>query len=361
MISFDFITDENFRKNLQNDFQEMEDCYKAKSWKAVHVLSGSIIEAVLIDYLIGEEKVSRDNGLKMDFGEALNMCMNNKIISEKANNLSSVVKTYRNLIHPGRMIRVEEKVNQSTAEIARAVVSIIVDEIEIKKQNAYGLTAEQIVSKLERDSLAVGIIAHLLTRANSREIERLLTSVLPERYMEVLNGEFTQQHVIPVFNICYREAINLATNEIKIKAVLYLVRAFKEESDQVVSAYATAFLRASDLSLVSQKDRVLVKDYLLNRLKNDQSSDIIIALDGIAKILETNDIMKFVDPLIIASIRGDGGARNLLQNEACKVKEDLNKLIFRRLNEWINHFKKKEMIHEAEIISAIKNEIDIPF
>jgi hypothetical protein len=52
MVSFDFITDEAFRTSLESDYQELKSCMTTKAWKAVHVLSGSIVEAVLTDYLI---------------------------------------------------------------------------------------------------------------------------------------------------------------------------------------------------------------------------------------------------------------------------------------------------------------------
>jgi hypothetical protein len=51
MISFDFITHDDFRRSLESDWVELESCYGSKAWKSVHVLAGSIIEALLIDCL----------------------------------------------------------------------------------------------------------------------------------------------------------------------------------------------------------------------------------------------------------------------------------------------------------------------
>ena len=47
---FDFISDSEFRSILAADYEQMHLCADAKAWKAVHVLAGSIIEAVIIDY-----------------------------------------------------------------------------------------------------------------------------------------------------------------------------------------------------------------------------------------------------------------------------------------------------------------------
>jgi hypothetical protein len=47
MAKFDFISDERFRASLQSDYSELGKAGQAEAWKAVHVLAGSIIEAVL--------------------------------------------------------------------------------------------------------------------------------------------------------------------------------------------------------------------------------------------------------------------------------------------------------------------------
>jgi len=97
MESFDFISDENFRSSLETDFAEIKKCIDVKAWKAVHVLAGSIIEAVLIDYLLAEGHVNRAEALKMDFGKAITLGKDKNILSPKTTDLTSVIKEYRNL------------------------------------------------------------------------------------------------------------------------------------------------------------------------------------------------------------------------------------------------------------------------
>jgi len=60
--------------------------------------------------------VSREQALKMDFGEALNVCKEKKVILSKTAALSSVVKGYRNLIHPGRLIRLNETISNTPTD-----------------------------------------------------------------------------------------------------------------------------------------------------------------------------------------------------------------------------------------------------
>lgn len=52
-LTFDFITETEFRQGLQEDYAELLKCEGVSAWKAVHVLAGSIVEAVLVDYLVG--------------------------------------------------------------------------------------------------------------------------------------------------------------------------------------------------------------------------------------------------------------------------------------------------------------------
>src|SRR5438093_874801 len=51
MPMFDFIAGDDFRQSLEGDYRDLTGCVEAKAWKAVHVLAGSIIEAVLLDHL----------------------------------------------------------------------------------------------------------------------------------------------------------------------------------------------------------------------------------------------------------------------------------------------------------------------
>src|SRR5262249_17012038 len=146
MAAFDFITNEEFRASLEADQAELLASMGAKAWKAVHVLAGSIIEAVLLDYLIASEYHSRppQDLLKMDLHKGIDACLAEGVLTSKTAQLSVVVKDYRNLIHPGRSVRLSEKVDENSAKVAQALVEMIVAEVAKKKSEKYGNTAEQL-------------------------------------------------------------------------------------------------------------------------------------------------------------------------------------------------------------------------
>lgn len=55
MEKFDFITDEKLRNSLEADNAELIICFDNEAWKSVHVLVGSIIETLLVDFLISSD------------------------------------------------------------------------------------------------------------------------------------------------------------------------------------------------------------------------------------------------------------------------------------------------------------------
>lgn len=107
---FDFINDQKFRTSLQSDYREILRCIETSAWKAVHVLAGSVVEAIFVDYLIasGYQKRTGNDPMKMELGAVISASKDEKVISQRTANLSSVVQSYRNLIHPGRVIRLNE-------------------------------------------------------------------------------------------------------------------------------------------------------------------------------------------------------------------------------------------------------------
>jgi hypothetical protein len=63
--------------------------------------------------------------------------------------MCSVIKDYRNLIHPGRLLRLGESVNEEGATVALSLARMVAKDISKKKAEKYGLTAEQLANKIE--------------------------------------------------------------------------------------------------------------------------------------------------------------------------------------------------------------------
>ena len=157
---FSFITDQKFRTSLAGDYAELLKSLESGAWKAAHVLSGSVVEALLIDFLISMdyEKKSGKNPLELDLSKAVDACRKEGALSDRASALATVIRGYRNLIHPGRMIRLNERVDKNSAAIAKALVDMVISEIADARINKYGFTADQLMLKIEHDSSCAPIL-----------------------------------------------------------------------------------------------------------------------------------------------------------------------------------------------------------
>jgi hypothetical protein len=356
---FDFITGEDFRKSLEADFHEMVQCFNAEAWKAVHVLAGSIVEAVLIDYIVAEGRTSRDEALKMDLGTAINLCRDTKSISARTVDLLSVIKSYRNLIHPGRQIRLNEVTNRNSAEVAKALVAIVVEEIEKQRRDNYGYTAEQIVAKIERDSSVAPIVSHLVKKTNPTEVERLLIKVLPEAYSEYVRSEELGviEHLERSFTLCFRTAFDQASDALKKRVAERFVEIIKEESDWAILGYGQLFFRASDLQYLATDDIDLVKKYLLDRLENSPS-EWLTTVSGISRFVSSEEVVEFIDPLVRAINDSQRGlsekARDVLIEDWLVAPSEIMRLAENRLEEWIAFYRKKGLTTQAERIEQVK-------
>jgi hypothetical protein len=364
MAIFDYITSDEFRKSLEADYQEMTLCFNAGAWKAVHVLAGSIIEAVLLDYIVAESFVSQDEALKMDLGTAINLCKDKKVISARTSDLSSVVKSYRNLIHPGRIIRLNEHIDKNSAEVAKALVGIVVDEIERQKRETYGFTAEQIIAKIRRDSSADTIISHIIKQTNPAEIEKLLLKVLPNAYVDYLQEFDRIEHLPMSFSICFRTAFEQASNELKKKISQNFVRIIKEESDRFLFAYGKLFFRASDMQYLSQDDIEITKNYLFGRLENDLEG-WLSTIAGIGSFISDDEVNKLVDILVRAVNSNDMDlsitAEKRLIDEGSAISGSVGNKFLKRLNDWSVSYRNKKLEKYAIAVDNIKASIEIPF
>lgn len=365
MATFDFITTEDLRVCLESDFQEMKSCATVKAWKAVHVIAGSIIESVLIDALIAEGHVTLDQGLKLDLGGAIDRCREKTLITDRTSELSSVIKGYRNLIHPGRALRLDDTVDFDSSQVVQALVNMVLEDVARKKRKSYGYTAEQIVTKIENDSSASAIVTHLLKETNETEIERLMMKVLPEHYLTHMDYDYREPHVLEGLCVCFRSAFTRASEDLKKRVAQHFVTLFKEESDRIVLTYGTAFLRMTYLNLVPKDDAEIVKQHLLSRLNSSRDLNLILALDGIGLFLKSSEIDSFIDPLVRIIFHDDNDlkeqAESCIKNEWWRMPKEIDQALKIRINAWIDSNKEKGSDEKVVRLEEIMAELDTPF
>lgn len=285
MAIFDFVNGEDFRLSLESDYKELTLAMQNKAWKAAHLLAGSIIEAILVDYLVslGQRKRLSFDPLKINLADAISECRKEGAISERTEHLSHVIRSYRNLIHPGRSVRLGETATENSAKVVTTLIDIIVEEITARKKQNYGYTAEQIITKLEYDSTAVAILEYLLKDTSEQEKERLLLEVIPKRYFDALNGDASLKNLLSSLISCFRWSFNAVSDEIKKKILKNFIKIIKEEKSTITWRYA--FFRGEDLRFLTSEDAKLVKKHFLSILNSPLTIDMLRAMHGIGKFL----------------------------------------------------------------------------
>ena len=265
-LDFTYITDSQLRASLESDFEELAACMASSSWKSVYVLSGAIIEAAIVDYLQSIGYTKKDP-TKLMLGPLIDIAKEEGALTDVTTQLCAGIRDYRNLIHPGRQLRLKEQASEDGAVVAQALVAIIVREIAAKRMATYGTTADQLVAKLESDPTAIAIASHLLTDAIPKELERLLVAVIPDMYAKIEQDISFDGSADPAFlttlGQLYSIAYSMATPEIRKSVAKAYVRTLKEGHGDRVEILEGNFFRADFLNHLTSLEVKVAVDHLV--------------------------------------------------------------------------------------------------
>lgn len=121
------ISDNDFKEILVRDIKECAICLLTEQNKAAIIMSGSIIEALLMNKIFenGIEKyeigslTNKSSKIKkvidMDINELLFVVDNEKLLKKEHIHLSHFARSYRNIIHPACEIRKGSKISDEDA------------------------------------------------------------------------------------------------------------------------------------------------------------------------------------------------------------------------------------------------------
>lgn len=145
-----FIPDSQFQETLRLDITGANRSYWAADWKGCTVVSGSVVEALLLWAV--ERHDAKSPGKVADAGSALKdsgcfpkippkdrndwnlhqlteVCHRLKIINDETAAQCRIAREFRNLIHPGKAAREAQKCSRATALSALAAIEHVVDEL----------------------------------------------------------------------------------------------------------------------------------------------------------------------------------------------------------------------------------------
>lgn len=145
----EFLGDGLYQRELRVDLRDSFRAFSNGEWKAATVLAGSVVEALLLwcmQHKTGlEGEASRGQlAASGDFEtwslrQLAEEARRRKAISESALTLVLLAKDFRNLIHPGRTLRLGIVCDRGTALTALAAAEVVVRELEARPAPVGGL------------------------------------------------------------------------------------------------------------------------------------------------------------------------------------------------------------------------------
>ena len=134
------ILDKDLALLIEKDIREIENCIINKAYKSAVILCGSILEAILTDWLheINKDRIKEafknkfpNKKLKKieDLGliQLIGLCEELELIQVTHSKISDAVRNYRNLIHPSVAKRKKYKITKNIAEIGLNLVFEILE------------------------------------------------------------------------------------------------------------------------------------------------------------------------------------------------------------------------------------------
>ncbi len=140
--SFPFVFDPKVRVICQRDYKELQKVRRAKVHKSTIILSGGLLEALLLDVLKRRPTEAKASYKELYQGkktpsmarwkleQLIAVAEDLGIITQGASQLSQTLREYRNLVHAAKEIRSGYKVKEEEAGIAFHMVKIVMRELK---------------------------------------------------------------------------------------------------------------------------------------------------------------------------------------------------------------------------------------
>ncbi len=311
---FNYISNETFRQCIESDWRELNEALQTKSWKGAMVLGGSIIEAMLADSLYSEG--GGTNGvLRSDLSVLIDDCHTKKIIKDDTKKACEVIKDFRNLIHPGRTVRLGTQATEGKASLTRSLVLIVAGDIAANRKATYGYTAEQVLNKMFADPSALfSIKDSLLRKVNDWEKERLLLRMLPNTHQatreEAAAAPNAQKRKMFTEHLRSIRWLNSHVFEaspegIKKKAARVYCDLLYEGSGSDRRHFERGLLLPKYIDLLEESEKQLVRKGLLSSLREEQCKELLQATKGLGKWFATADCFSDLLSIFFAAVHSE--------------------------------------------------------
>jgi hypothetical protein len=403
LVSFEFISSEDLRESLEGDCVELTKAISASMWKSACILAGSIAEAVLMDYIavvsncnvevenlavgnIGLQKLIdaaigvdvMGNEQPPDAGWEFAQLAGKGATARKSGTsnslrtayvMSSAVADFRNLIHPGRELRLKEHVDENLALAARAFTLRLCSDLSKESAARYPYKAEDILEKAKRDASARTILETMLGKTRPAEITRLLDKVAPDAFQEECRRPDETLERISAYpcdydseesqgyeDMCaaaelsrkadaqvYRIAFDWGTAAQKRAGLHTIAHLLTTSESGAVVKLETELLQMTDLEYASDEDKKLIVGDVLDRVcSKETGKEILRCAAGLGQWIPADRGEEFVCALLSKKFRPRvdsdtrAAAYRLLECEYEHMSSATQAVVFRSVAEYRN-------------------------
>jgi hypothetical protein len=131
-----FIVDAGLRDSLRRDLGSVETALANGEWKGATVLAGSVVEALLL-WSLAQRSVEVATATsrpgkpleEWDLHQFLVVAIEIRVITKETEIQARLAKDYRNLIHPGRSLRLAQVCDRATALTAVAAMEHVIRDL----------------------------------------------------------------------------------------------------------------------------------------------------------------------------------------------------------------------------------------
>lgn len=136
---FSFVNDPQLKSIIERNYHEYTINVRNNCDFSILILSGSIVEALLLDILKRDEdkaKSAASSSLQKksieewDLFDLIDVAKKLEILDESDQYISGAIRNWRNLIHPGRELRKPAKITPTIADCAKAGLNRIIEQLE---------------------------------------------------------------------------------------------------------------------------------------------------------------------------------------------------------------------------------------
>lgn len=149
VAGLEFVPDKKYREELRADLASVESLIRSQEWKAGMVLAGSLIEALVCDYLlrsdpsaiqgavsslVSEKRIRNQSSDVTQWHLPAYALVAERLGAIRAPTCQQVIQgaDFRNLVHPGKSIREGTRCTRGTATATVAALFLVIEDLGSK-------------------------------------------------------------------------------------------------------------------------------------------------------------------------------------------------------------------------------------